>query len=103
MTGVATTGERADSYVRREQLWGRLRAIFAGPQRPDPAQLAQVSDSAALAVQRICAEWQVPVEARQEDNPALKMAIDAAECASLYGWALGYARARQEIAAQAGD
>lgn len=101
MSGMVTTGDRADSFVRREQLWGRLRAIFAGPQRPDPAQLAQVSDSAALAVQRICAEWQVPAEARAEDNPALKMAIDAAECASLYGYALGYARAKQELGVRA--
>lgn len=96
MSGVMTTGDRADSFVRREQLWRQLQILFREA-RPTTAQLEQITGIASVALGVVFESWQIPAEARGDASPQTQLAIDAAECASLYGWALGYARAKQEM------
>ncbi len=94
MSIAEPTAQRADAFIRRQALWSRLLDLFKH-HRPDEATLAQVSLLAEVAIDQVFSAYRLTEAQQLERHGAVK---DFAECASLYGYVLGYHQARQELA-----
>ncbi|HET8627802.1 MAG TPA: hypothetical protein VFL91_10305 [Thermomicrobiales bacterium] len=85
MSSPDATAQTADRYLRHAQMRATLLDIFAR-RRPPAAELERVTQIADFAVETVAAAG--------SDSPT-----DFAECACLYGWALGQWQARRELEA----
>ncbi len=93
MTARSDTSDQADSFVRRQSLWACLQHLFR-EQRPTPAQLAQVATLAEVAIEQVFSAHRLPEAQRDERHGQVR---DYAACAALYGYVLGYGRARGDL------
>lgn len=80
------TADVAESYIRRQAVWSALRNLFR-EERPTDQQLGQVSTLAEVAIDQVFAAYKLTEEQQIERHGTVK---DYAECASLYGYVMGY-------------
>lgn len=86
--------DMASALSKRRTLWDELLAIFR-LRRPVDAELTEVSTLAEVAIDQVFAAHQLSAEQQEKRHGDVK---DYAECAALYGYVLGYARAKREAA-----
>lgn len=86
---------RQQARAKRGSLWDQLLSIFRH-RRPSEDELTEVSTLAAVAIDQVFSANQLSEAEQLEQFGAVK---DYAECAALYGYVLGYHRAKQERAA----
>ena len=84
------TADRADTFLARQALHQRLINSFKD-RTPDDRELAVVSHLAELAIDRVFAAYHLDASTAAERHALVK---DYAECATLYGYVLGFAAGR---------
>lgn len=87
------TADRAEAFIQRQALWQRLTHIFR-ERRLTNEEMAQVATVAEVSIDKVFSAHRLS-PAQQDDRHMI--AKDHAECAALYGYALGYARAQAEL------
>lgn len=80
---------------KRRNLWDELLSIFRH-RRPVEDELTEVSTIAEVAIDQVFSAHKLSEQQQIERHGDVK---DYAECAALYGYVLGYQRAREERAA----
>lgn len=86
---------RQTEAQKRAGLWEQLLGIFRR-RKPAEEELTEVCTLAAVAIEQVFGAYQTPEHEQDQEFARVK---DYAECAALYGYVLGYHRAKQEQAA----